>query len=64
MSQKMHIEFRWGNILDRPPPQRYPYFGVVVGLVWSHDPESYVGGSVCTGRAPMPDRSKVMTLVL
>jgi hypothetical protein len=23
----------------------------VVGLVWSHDPKSYAGGSVCTGRA-------------
>jgi hypothetical protein len=24
----------------------YPYFDVVVGLVWSHDPKSYAGGSV------------------
>jgi hypothetical protein len=24
-----------------------PYFDVVVGLVWSHDPKSYAGGSVC-----------------
>jgi hypothetical protein len=30
-----------------PPPRRYPYFDVVVGLVWSHDPKSYAGGSVC-----------------
>jgi hypothetical protein len=29
------------------PPRRYPYFDVVVGLVWSHDPKSYAGGSVC-----------------
>jgi hypothetical protein len=28
-------------------PRRYPYFGVVAGLVWSDDPESYAGGSVC-----------------
>jgi hypothetical protein len=28
-------------------PRRSPYFDVVVGLVWSHDPESYDGGSVC-----------------
>jgi hypothetical protein len=28
-------------------PRRCPYFEVVVGLVWSHDPESYAGGSVC-----------------
>jgi len=27
--------------------QRCPYSDVVVGLVWSHDPESYAGGSVC-----------------
>jgi hypothetical protein len=28
-------------------PGRYPYFDVVVGLVWSHDPKSYSGGGVC-----------------
>jgi hypothetical protein len=28
-------------------PRRYPYFDVVVGLVWSHDPKSYAGGSLC-----------------
>jgi hypothetical protein len=27
--------------------RRYPYFDVVVGLVWSHDPKSYAGGGVC-----------------
>jgi hypothetical protein len=27
-------------------PRRYPYFDVVVGLVWSHDPESYADDSV------------------
>jgi hypothetical protein len=43
-----------------PLPRRYPYFDVVVGLAWSHDPESYAGGSVAAGRSPMPDRSKVM----
>ena len=42
-------------------PRRYPYFDVVVGLVQSHNAESYAGGSVASGRAPMPDRSKVMT---
>jgi hypothetical protein len=26
------------------------HFVVVVGLVWSCDPESYAGGSVATGR--------------
>jgi hypothetical protein len=32
----------------------------VVGLVWSNDPESYAGGSIATGRATMPGRSKGM----
>jgi hypothetical protein len=27
--------------------RRYSYFGTVVGLVWSYDPESYIGVSVC-----------------
>jgi hypothetical protein len=30
---------------------RYPYFDVVVGLVWSNDLGSYVGGSLATGSA-------------
>jgi len=36
-----------------PPPThtRYPYFDLVVGLVWSNDPDSYAGGSAATGRA-------------
>jgi hypothetical protein len=29
------------------PPRRYPYFDLVVGLVRSHNPKSYAGGSVC-----------------
>jgi hypothetical protein len=37
--------------LQVEPPRRYPYFDVVVGLVWSHDPESYAGGAYATGRA-------------
>jgi hypothetical protein len=28
----------------------YPYFEVVVGLAWSHDTESYAGGSLAAGR--------------
>jgi hypothetical protein len=28
-------------------PRKYSYFDVVVGLVWSHDPKSYAGGSLC-----------------
>jgi hypothetical protein len=30
-----------------PPPRKYPYFDVVMGLVRSHDPNSYAGGSIC-----------------
>jgi hypothetical protein len=33
--------------IDSMTPRRYPYFDVVVGLVWSHDPKSCAGGSVC-----------------
>jgi hypothetical protein len=36
---------------ELPPPRRYPYFDVVVGLVWSNDPESHAGGSIATGTA-------------
>jgi hypothetical protein len=32
------------------PRRRYPYFDVVAGLAWSNGPESYVGGSIATGR--------------
>jgi hypothetical protein len=31
--------------------RRYPYFYVVVGLVLSHDPKSYVAVAYVTGRA-------------
>jgi hypothetical protein len=34
----MHIDVA----LCPPVPRRYPYFGAVVRLVWSYDPESYV----------------------
>jgi hypothetical protein len=33
----------------------------VVGLVLSHDPESYAGGRLLLVGPPMPDRSRVMT---
>jgi hypothetical protein len=39
-----------GVELVTPPSQRCPYFDVVVGFVWSHDPESYAGGSIVTGK--------------
>jgi hypothetical protein len=45
---------------NKHPHRRYPYFGGVVGLAWSYAPESYVVGSVATGRSPMSDRSKVV----
>jgi hypothetical protein len=32
------------------PHQQYPYFDVVVGLAWSHDPESYAGSNIAAGR--------------
>jgi hypothetical protein len=38
----------------------YPYFDVVVGLVWPYDAVSYASGNVGAGRSPMPDRSKAM----
>lgn len=31
-------------------PSQVQYFDVVVGLTWSYDPNSYVGGSLTTGR--------------
>jgi hypothetical protein len=39
--------------------RRYPYFDVVVGRVWSNDPESYAGGSIATGRVSLA--GQVMT---
>ena len=33
------------------PHWRYLYFDIVVGLVWSNDPETYAGSSVATVRA-------------
>ena len=32
-------------------PIRYLYFILVVGLVWSNDPESYASGSIASSRA-------------
>jgi hypothetical protein len=34
------------HITLKTAPRKYPYFGVVVGLVLSYDPESCTGGSV------------------
>jgi hypothetical protein len=40
------------------PHRRYPYFNGVVGLVWSSDPVSYVGGRVATGRVSLAGQVK------
>jgi hypothetical protein len=34
------------------------YFDVVVGLVWSNDPESYAGSSEATGRVSLAGQAK------
>jgi hypothetical protein len=36
---RTRIKIRKGNRCGSP--RRYPYFDVVVGLVWLHDPKSY-----------------------
>jgi hypothetical protein len=40
------------------PHRMYPYFDVVVGLVWSNDPESYVSSRVATGRVSLAGQVK------
>jgi hypothetical protein len=40
------------------PHRRHPCFDVVVGRVWSNDPESYAGGSVATGRVSLAGQVK------
>ena len=41
-----------------PPSRRCLHFGVVGGLEWSNDPESYAGGSIATGRASLAGKVK------
>jgi hypothetical protein len=36
--------------LSPPPPNRFPYFVVVVRVAWSFDPVSCAGGSAAGGR--------------
>jgi hypothetical protein len=45
-------------MLTFSPHRRYPYFEVVVGLVWSNDPESYADGRVATGRVTLARQVK------
>jgi hypothetical protein len=46
------------------PHRRHLYFEAVVGLGWSNDRQSYAGGSVASGKASHPDRSKVIIQIL
>jgi len=39
------------QVIYEMPHRGYPYFDVVVGLVWSEVPEGYSGSNVATGRA-------------
>jgi hypothetical protein len=39
--------YTYENIFNVQLSMNYPYCDVVVGLVWSHDPKSYAGGSIC-----------------
>jgi hypothetical protein len=44
----LNICDNWNIFVSVAHHQRYPYFDVVVGLAWSHDPQSYHGGSDAT----------------
>jgi hypothetical protein len=41
-----------------PLPPRYSYFDVVVGLMWSYDPDSYAVGSIATGMVSHAEQVK------
>jgi hypothetical protein len=45
-TNKLFNRSNYHPIVKSQSPRRYPYFDVVVGLVWSYDPKSYAGGSV------------------
>ena len=49
VTNRNHTQISWlfGSAVSAVSPRRYPNFDVVVGLVRSHDPESYASGSVC-----------------
>jgi hypothetical protein len=51
------------NFYEPAPPPPPTCFEVLVGLGLSNDPESYSGGSVASGKALMPDMSKVVTQI-
>jgi hypothetical protein len=36
----------------------YPYIDVMLGIAWSHAPESCVGGRVATGRVSLAGQVK------
>ena len=49
-----YIRFKYKEYLNLMWPHRKClYFDVVMGDVWSNDPETYAGGSVATGRASL-----------
>jgi len=50
LSKQPHILLS-RNMEKESFPRRYSYFDVVVGLVWSNEPDSYAGGSIASGRA-------------
>jgi len=45
-------------LIHTQPSRRCLHFEEVGGLEWSKDPESYVGGSVATGRASLARKVK------
>jgi hypothetical protein len=51
----------WNKIHDKiilSADRRYLYFEVVMGLLWSNDPESYAGGRIATGRVSLAGQVK------
>jgi hypothetical protein len=45
---KARVEFQAG--IWKLAPQIYPFFFVVVGFLWSNEPESYACGSLAVAR--------------
>jgi hypothetical protein len=61
ITRQPRLHFYCTEIYKKDEKPKYPYFDVVVGLVWSHDPKSYAGGKhMLLVGPPVPDRSRVM----
>jgi hypothetical protein len=62
MWEKAEMSEEWRTAIICPiykkAPLQHPYFDVVVGLVWSNDPESYADGSIATGRVSLAGQVK------